>query len=462
MKYVKPRKDLMLIFAPLLIIIGILLFSFFPHEVSHFFYAFWLCIPLSVFLIFTKLGNKKLENESEPHKPLHFLRWFFSILFLEIALTALYLGITEIVGNLLPINTSTHNTLFLSSLHQFLFHFGLFPWGIYALIAVGMGVLAYQKSIHAFFSEFIKSISHQKAEKSLSLIINVSMRRVVLFGVSTTFMLMTLLLISLFLPINKLVVYGFYPAALLATLFLLLASLSNQAKRIIERIFSNRVPSALMYPVFIIALAFAVLILSAITSQLTKKIAPSIPPTLIQNWIHYNWHTAWIIFSVMWWCSLTPVIAAWIARLSKGYSIRTILIGILILPTIITILLMINPGLISLTLSPLIIKIIALLSFFIVFPMLINHGNSSYAILSYFPQSGITKYRDEHFFFQRIAQLTTVALYFYLVIGINGLSLFIFAPNCFTILILLVSSIAITLRSPLKIHQKLTRESERN
>src|SRR3990167_6410875 len=140
MKYIKARKDIALIVGPLLLLIGILLFCFCPQHVLTFFNVFWLCCALAIFLIITPYGNKRLQNKAiSGTAPLRWSYWFFSILLLEITLIGLYLGISNIAGNLFLVNTTLHPTLFLVSTKTELLHFGLFPWSLYAIIAVGMG-----------------------------------------------------------------------------------------------------------------------------------------------------------------------------------------------------------------------------------------------------------------------------------------------------------------------------------
>lgn len=444
MKYVKVRKELAFILSPLLLLIGVLLFCFFPHLISHFFYAFWLCTACVIFLVITPYGNKRLaQNAADMAQRLRWRYWFLCILLLEITLIGVYAGIAHISGTLFPINTPVQSSLFSTTLYAELVHFGLFPWTVYALIAVGMGVLAYCEQTNAFFSNLLKPFTQQEPQETVSLIVNIGMRRFTLFSVGITFMLMTLLLVSLFLSPSKFIVHGFHPAALLMTLILLVVSFTANAKKIMNRLFSHRIPTALIFPAFIITLGFILLILSVVTTGLSKRATVETPPAIIINWVQYHWHTAWSFFSVMWWCSLTPIVAAFIIRVSKGYSIRAILMAVLALPVALCLFFIFQLNFTLFSFSSFVINILSLISFFILFPLLINHNNSSSAIVAYFPKNGVIKHRDEQPFFQRVVQIALTALYFYLVIGMNGLSLFIFAPNYFSLLTLLFSGCAI-------------------
>ena len=142
----------------------------------------------------------------------------------------------------------------------------------------------------------------------------------------------------------------------------------------------------------------------------------------------------------MWWISLTPLACNFILTISQGYRIREMILAVLFLPVIFFIF---HTALNSfffnaITLHPLIIKLFSLIAFLIVLPILINHKNSSNAIMSYFPKNGVIKPRDHQRFFFSITQLVFFGLYFYLVIGINALGLLLVSMNIMFAVILLV------------------------
>lgn len=437
MKYIKARKDLVFILNPLLLLSGILLFCFFPHAIVAFFYSFWFYTACALFLIVTPFGNKRLAHNAEnATQRLPWQRWFFCILLLELALIGVYGGIAFLNGDLFPINTPVNTHLFSESLRTELLHEGLFPWTLYALIAVGMGVVAYCEQTDAYFSALIKVFTKQEPRGTISVIINTSARRCTQFAVSITLMFMTLLFISLFLPLPLHVAHGFQTIALISTLILLFAAYSKKAKEYSDRIFSRRFPTALSFPVFCVILGFIMLILTVIVAKLTQNSSTQAMPDIIKRWIEYNHSTAWSIFSALWWICLTPSVCSFITRVSKGYKIRHILLGVLALPAAIAFCFIFSNTVhfSAITFSLMAIKIISLVSFLILLPLLVNNTHISNAILAYFPKNGIGKTRDQQPFFRAIVQFCILSLYFYLVIGMNGLSLFLFAPN-YTILV---------------------------
>lgn len=446
MKYIKVRKGLIFILSPLLLFLGIYLFSFFPQYIINFFYAFWICTACAIFLIITSFGNKKLASETDTTPRMPFLHWFLRIIIIELLLLGVYAGINALCGELFPINAVAYTHLFSESLQTESLHFGLFPWSLYGLIAAGMSLIAYRKQDDAYFSNLIQPFTKQDPQTAISAIINTGMRRCIQFVFGITLMMMTLLIISLFLPLPLHVAHGFQIVALLTTLVLLMLVYTKKIKHYINILFSRHIPTMYSFPIFCIVLGLIILLLTVIFSASTQHASAQTYPNIILRWMEYNNAEAWRIFSVMWWICLTPLVSCFIARVSKGYKTRDILLSTLTLPIIILLYFIFSHS-IFISLPIFVIKILSIISFLILLPIFINHENSSHAILSFFPKNGIGKPRDEQLFFQRVVQFCILSIYLYLVIGINGLALFIFVPNYVTILSLLVISLSVMCES---------------
>ncbi|OGT43339.1 MAG: hypothetical protein A3F13_05625 [Gammaproteobacteria bacterium RIFCSPHIGHO2_12_FULL_40_19] len=446
MQFIKARKDLIFAVNPLIILSGIFLFCFLSNVIFSAFYTFWFSTAITLFFIVTPFGNLRLAQPTEDltlRLPLP--QWLFCIVLLELALLGVYYGICFINGQAMPINTPMHAHLFSRTLSISLLQQGLFPWNLYAVIIVGMGVLAYRQDTNAYFSNLLKPLTQHDPQETLGLIVNTGVRRCTLFALSITLMFMTLLLISLVLKPKAHLAFGFQASALLTTLILLMLSYTDTVKRYVNHLFSHRISTALSFPVFCIALGIMIILLSMMASGLTAHTTLQQTPVLIMRWISFNPSTAWSIFSLMWWLCLTPLVCSFIVRVSKGYRIRDILLGVLVLPILIG-LCFIYPNVINLSsfvFSETTDQLLSLLSFLILLPLLLNHATASSVILSYFPKDGVMKRRDTLPFFFKIAQFTIICLYFYLVVGINGLSLLIFAPNYLTVITLVIGLCAI-------------------
>lgn len=440
--YIKTRKDLLFGLAPLLIFIGIIFFCQFSNFIPFYFDGLWIATGCAFLLVITPLGNKRLaHNANDITTRLPIPQWLLCIVLFELAMVGVFWGISYVAGSAFPINTTPHPYLFSQSLQTELLHYGLFPWSLYGVITIGMGVLAYRQQHNAYFSNLFRPLIKTDLQSTLALMTNVGARRITLFAIGLTLMFVPILMISLVLPPEKHIAHGFQTVALLLTLLLFFSTFSNTVKEYFMRLFSRHIPTFFSLPAFCLILALVLVVLSAMITGITPK-SNQPTPLFIQNWIDYHWQTAWMIFSITWWITLTPAVCAYIVRISRGYRIRDILFAMIVVPIIITVFLF-YPQYISFLFHETTLKILSLLSFLIALPLLINYRNLSCVIFSYFPKNGETKTRDHHAFFQKIIQICMIGFYFYLVIGINGISIFIFAANYSWLISVVFSCVAI-------------------
>ena len=444
MQTLKINKFLLIVVNPGLLLLGLLGFFYLPTHLLSLFSVFWIATLCALLLIFTRAGNRRLENTDQLTQRIPWQSWICSIALLELTLIGGYLGIATLCGDFFTINTTTHPQLFETSLNLFSLHYGLFPWSLYALIAAGMGYTAYHHQTDAYISTLLKPFFAIQPQSSYGLIANIGMRRCVVFSISILFTFTALLLTNFLLPLNIHVAHGFNTSAIIVTLTLFSLSFSDTLKKYFLRLFSRNVPTYFSLPLFCILLIAVCITLTLLANGIYEDSAPQ-APDLATRWIQYDWQTGWVLFSVLWFLCLTPLICPVIARLSKGYRIREVIIGVLALPIVLILLFALkNTASLNVQATPFFITLFSSLSLLILMPLLINHAHFSNAMLAYFPKNGIHKNRDTHAFIIEIIRTTAVALFLYLTIGVNGLALFVFAPNFLSIFTLPLTAMAVT------------------
>lgn len=425
MKLTKQNKFLLLL-NPVLILIGALIFIHFPTKLFYGFYLFWLPVIPVLALIFSPLGAKRLRHAASTQKQLPWQSWFCSIALLELLIMGGYFAITLICGNALPVNTPIHTNLFVASFTQLL-HTGLFPWTLYAVIAVSMGYLAYHCEKDAYFSAFFKSNKNETTEPALNAFLNVGFRRAAIFATSLLFLFSTLSLTQFLLPLALHVTHGFQACAILTTTALLILAVSDFAKKYQEKLFARQVPTYFSIPMFCISLGLLCVALGTMIHGIYPNIHTTIP-ALAAAWIQYNWQTAWNVFTFLIFIALTPLICSTIARISFGYRVREILIGVLALPIFICILFSFKSADFLNQVPPtFFVSVLCALALLLLTLLLINHRTISNSIFAYLPANGIIKHRESQVFFKDITRMTVINLFLYLTIGVNGLALFLFA-----------------------------------
>lgn len=167
MKYQKPHKALLYIANPLLIILGVLLYWHFLIKFDVLFFCFISGIALCLLLIFSKYGSYVLSNNhDEKVKRYPFLEWFSRILLLEISMLGMFCAMCWVIGMAFPVMSLPRPALFSDTLFTMMYY-GLFPWTTYALITVGMAVIAYRQQLNAFFFQLFLFLNETITRKTI-------------------------------------------------------------------------------------------------------------------------------------------------------------------------------------------------------------------------------------------------------------------------------------------------------
>lgn len=440
MKIVKPRFGLLFGFVAISVVICAFLLYFATPAISYGYYANWAIVVTLIAFLVSPWGAQRFDENNVATLRYSFWPWWLRIVALELSLLLVYLGIANLCGQQLLIHTSKQPQLFLQSLFYLNIHLGLLPWAAIALLTTGMGYTSYRRNQDAHMSVVLYPLLKSDSAKALGLILDSTTRMATHIALATTLAMMMLLFLSLITTKNITVVHGFTPAAVSATLLLLLISFTHIYKRYLNKALSRNIPLFISIPLLCILSALLLLFIGILIEGISQGIKVDIPH-IIKHLQQYGWRMSWHIFAASWWLAWVPVCSAFIAYYSRGRSIRELIIGVLALP----LLLCMGLGLShhfawqGFTLSNTIITLIALVGFFGLLILIGNHQQLSMVIMSYLPKRGPFKHRDHYFFFRKNFQLAIGVLYVFLPGGITVTYAILFMLTLPFCLILLVT-----------------------
>lgn len=430
MKTLKFHNNLFLIVNPIIIIAGLIIYWKAYQYIPAAFYIFWIPALIGIAIVLSPLGKKTLcQNHDEVAKRIPLSGWLGRIFLLEGTMIGSYAGISYVCGSYFPIMTTPHNNLFSEGLKNIL-SVGVFPWLTYAVIAAGMSSLAYRHFKNAYFSTLLNPFKEHDPHDQVAIITNVGVRRCSILAVSLSLMLMAMVLLSFLKSFDIDIIYGFKTTTLMTTLFLLGLSYTNTAKTYLDRVFARKTPIAFSLLSFILIFSFSVFLLNLLTHTMvvnagTKNQAI---PKIIQLITQKDWHTAWSITSGLWVLLLIPAVSGYLANISKGYQARELILATALPPLLISIAAhFLEPSLShKALLPPLTIKVITLLCFWVFLSLILNKKTLPNVIVSYFPKDGLVKQRDILPFFRKVVMFTVIIFYIFFVLGITGVSMFLF------------------------------------
>lgn len=219
------------------------------------------------------------------------------------------------------------------------FHWGLHAWAIYGVVALALAYFGFRKKEKSLLSMTLKPIFGQRMEGSLGHFVDMMTVFATVVGVATTLGLGAIQInggLNYLFGVEK-SLFMQVIIILLTTSIFIFSALSGLGKGI--KILSN---VNMILAAALLALAIlvgpSVLIMDTFTdsigSYLQNFFRMSFRAAALDA-THREWIDGWTIFYWAWWISWSPFVGVFIARISRGRTIREFLIGVLFMPTMI-------------------------------------------------------------------------------------------------------------------------------
>lgn len=302
----------------------------------------WFYILLSAFFLFFLLflalgcyGDIKLgADEEEPEFKLH--SWFALLFTSGIGIGIVFLGVAEPLSHFLsPIGDyeKVRSALFFS-----IFHWSINAWAIYGLIALAIAYFGFRYklplSLRACFYPFLK----EKINGKRGDLIDVLGICATLFGVVATLGYSAIRLASAFHSMHLMEDSPYVVPLILISVFIIAILISLQGIANGLRILSElNLGITLAFMLLILLLGPTVYLISAFTENIGYYLSGLIGvgfKTYAYDTQHLDWFVNWTIFYWAWWFSWAPGFGIFIARISRGRTVREFIFGVLSVPSL--------------------------------------------------------------------------------------------------------------------------------
>ncbi len=292
-----------------------------------------------VFLLamgFSKLGKIRLGGFTAKPEYSNF-SWYAMLFSAGIGIGIFFYGVAEPIYHLsIPEALQTGSAF--DNFKMMYLHWGAHAWSLYGLVAIGLGYFSFNLHLPLSFRSLFYPIIKDKIFGIWGDIIDTFAVLAVLFGLATSLGLGAK-------QINSGLNYAFgvpnhesVQIILIAVITFLatLSVVSGISKGIKFLSQANTVISA-VFLFFILIIGPTGYILSTYLSSMGVYIKEFINIGLFTGITPetIEWQGGWTIFYWAWWISWTPFVGTFIARISKGRTIREVAIGTIILPTLI-------------------------------------------------------------------------------------------------------------------------------
>ena len=309
------------------------------------YYILSVCIFLFalVYLAFSRFGHIRLgQDDEEPE--FGYFAWFSMLFSAGMGIGVLFWSIAEPLyyfqGNPhLEAGMEETMTAAYMAVQVVFLHWGLHGWAIYALVGLGLAYFAYRQGLPLTIRSVLYPVFGEKMNGPLGLMIDTFAIFSTLFGICTTLGAGAGLvnagldyLFGLEQNISNQVVI------IIVVATIAMGSVMSGLRRGIKVLSELNVwLSVVLLLVFIFA-GPTVFLLGFTLTSMGDYLVNFIP---MGFWVDPDpqgeWQGAWTVFYWGWWISWAPFVGMFIARISRGRTIREFCLGALFAPTIICI-----------------------------------------------------------------------------------------------------------------------------
>ncbi|MDT8271777.1 MAG: BCCT family transporter [Desulfomonilia bacterium] len=229
------------------------------------------------------------------------------------------------------------------------FHWGIHPWGIYALVGLSLAFFAYNRGLPLTIRSIFYPLLGDKIYGFWGNLIDILSVLATLFGLATSLGLGVTQVASGLNYLFGLPTSTEFAVLLIGviTLFAVISIASGLDKGVRMLSMANMyIAGAFM--IFLLLVGPTVYILKAFTQNIGFYVQ-NLPQ--LSFWVETfygvdgsNWQNAWTIFYWGWWISWSPFVGMFIARISKGRTVREFILGVMVFPTLLSFLWMSSFG----------------------------------------------------------------------------------------------------------------------
>ncbi|MCR5084514.1 MAG: BCCT family transporter [Succinivibrionaceae bacterium] len=293
-----------------------------------------------VFLGLSRFGSVKLgPDHSKPD--FSNTAWFAMLFSAGMGIGLLFFGVGEPLMHYLepPAATPQSAAAARQAMHITFFHWGFTAWGIYAIVAILLAFFSFRYQLPLTLRSAFYPLLGERIYGLFGDLVDVFAVLATLFGVTTS-------LGYGILQINSGLGYLFGLPSTSLTQVLLIAlimvfvviSAVSGLKRGIKYISTVNILLAVLLTLLILLLGNTSMLFKVLVQNVGSYLSSFVHDTF--NLYAYQqketWLGGWTLLYWTWWLSWSPFVGLFIARISRGRTIREFVMGVLLVPTIFT------------------------------------------------------------------------------------------------------------------------------
>ena len=292
-----------------------------------------------LFLMLSRYGDVKLgPDDCDPEYS--YISWFAMLFSAGMGIGLLFFGVAEPIQHyaLPPVGEGSTIESARQAMVLTFFHWGLHAWAIYIVVGLALAYFAFRRGLPLTIRSSLYPLIGKRIHGPIGHAIDIFAVIGTMFGVATSLGFGVLQVNAGFahlfgLPTNALV------QILLIAAITGMATLSAAAglDKGIKRLSELNIILAVGLLVFVLIAGSTIFLLQAYVQNVGAYLSSVVQRTFRMYAYEPNaWFGDWTLFYWGWWISWSPFVGMFIARISRGRTIREFVMGVLLVPSLFT------------------------------------------------------------------------------------------------------------------------------
>ena len=320
------------------------LFSEVQHWITETFGWFYMLV-VALFLIFiigislTRWGNIKLgPDHCEPEYS--FVEWFAMLFSAGYGIALLFFGVAEPVLHYAepPVGAPETVDAAKQAMQIAFFHWGFHIWAIYGLVGLVMAYFAFRHGLPLSMRSAFYPLIGEKIYGPIGHAIDVFAILGTMFGIATTLGLSATQINAGLnylwgLPMGTTVQISAIAIVTVAATFSVVAGMDKGVKRLSML----NMALAVLLMTFVFIVGPTIHILESFVQNTGSYLSGIVERTFnLQAYTHNDWIGNWTLFIFSWTIAWAPFVGLFIAKISRGRTIRQFVVGVMLVPSLFT------------------------------------------------------------------------------------------------------------------------------
>ena len=308
-------------------------------------FSWFYILGFSIFLFFlltlsiSSFGSIKLGmNEEEAE--FGFWAWLAMLFAAGMGVGLMFFGVTEPLTHYLSsITTGASEHKQQEALLHTVFHWGIHAWAVYAVIALALAYFAFRYKLPLALRSCFYPLLKDRINGKMGDIIDILALISTLFGIITTLGFGSAQLGAGLEQLGWITENSFLIqiAIIFVVMAMAMTSAISGVGKGVKILSEINLSLALLLMIFVLLSGPTLYLLSAFNDNLGTYLSNLLQlsfKTYVYEQNNTEWFSGWTVLYWAWWCSWAPFVGLFIARISRGRTIREFIFGVLAVPSL--------------------------------------------------------------------------------------------------------------------------------